>query len=96
MNVRSLARWAAVTAAGIGSCRLALLVVPHAAVGLVVGLAVNGAMAAFVVRGARACARGELESTPLFKRATPSEEGSNVRVHTYARTRVHTRTREAA
>lgn len=95
-NIRPVARWAGITVAGLVSCRLALLVVPHVLVGLAVGLAINGGMVAYLVRGVRACTRGELESMPLFKPATPSGKGPNVRVHTYARTRVHAHAREEA
>lgn len=92
LNIRPVARWAAIGVAGLVSSRLALLVLPHAVIGLLVGVAVNGGMLLIVVRGARACARGELDAKPVFKPEAPSGEGLNVRVNAYARTRA----REAA
>lgn len=89
LNIRPVARWTAVAVAGLATSRLAL---PHAAVGLLVGVAVNGGMLLFLVRGARACARGDLDAKPVFKPETPPGETPNVRVNAYARTRA----REAA
>lgn len=92
LNIRPV-RWAAITVAGLVSCKVALLIAPHAAIGLLVGIAVNGTLVLIVVRGARACARGELESAPIFRLAASPGRDSNA---LSADAQAHTRAREAA
>jgi hypothetical protein len=96
MNVRTLAIAPVSLVAGYAAFRVGEWLLPHAVIRGGLGVSVIAAMVVFLVRGARACARGELTFNPGSERSPAPEGDPNARVHTRIHADAQARAREAA